>query len=98
MSWRGIKVRNADGRTGEIGSDYEGFLHRHLTIKVDGGEDDWIQLNSNGSDTGSRGWEWWCENFNGPDGHPGAWLVLGDHNKAEEAQPPAPRRRGGARP
>lgn len=75
MSWQGIKVRHADGRTGVIRSDYAGFLHRTLSIKVDGGGDDSVQLNSNGPDTGTPGWEWYCENFcGGP-----RWLVLGDH-------------------
>lgn len=75
MSWQGIKVRHADGRTGAIRSDYSGFLHRALSIKVDGGGEDFVQLNSNGPDTGSPGWEWCCEDF---DGGP-KWLPLGDH-------------------
>lgn len=75
MSWQDIKVRHTDGRTGTIKSDYEGFMHRVLTIKVDGEKDDSVQLNSNGPDTGSSGWEWYCENFcDGP-----TWLPLGDH-------------------
>ncbi|MFK4706059.1 hypothetical protein ABIC83_002898 [Roseateles asaccharophilus] len=82
--WRGIKVRNADGRTGKITSDYEGFLHRALSIEVDGGGSDYIQLNSDAKDSGSLAWEWWCAEFDGPSG-PGAWLVLGDHNPPREA-------------
>lgn len=75
MSWQGIKVRHTNGRTGTIRSDYSGFLHRVLSINVDGGGEDSIQLNSNGPDTGSIGWEWHCENFSdGP-----KWLALGDH-------------------
>ena len=35
-SWRGKKVKHKDGREGSIASDYEGFLHRVLTIEVVG--------------------------------------------------------------
>lgn len=76
MSWEGTKVQNKDGRNGVITSDYEGFLHRSLCIELEGGGEAFVQLNSNGPDTGEVGWSWWCENFSG-----GArWLPLGDHN------------------
>jgi hypothetical protein len=75
LGWQGTKVRHADGRTGVIASDYVGFCHAGLSIRVDGGGEAFIQLNTNGPDTGEAGWEWWCENFDG-----GArWLTLGDH-------------------
>ena len=71
--WQGLKVQHVDGRSGAIASDFEGFLHRAVTIKVNGGPDAYVQLNSNGPDTGEAGWSWWCENFSG-----GArWLPLG---------------------
>ena len=74
--WAGIKVRHADGRTGVIRSDYTGFAHRALTIEIDGGGKDHVQLNADGPDSGSKGWEWWCEHFSsGP-----CWLKLGDHS------------------
>ena len=72
-TWKGIKVKNVDGRTGVIAADYSGFLHRVLTIRVDGGGEGRVQLNSDGPDTGEAGWSWWCE-FDG-----GArWLTLSD--------------------
>jgi hypothetical protein len=77
-SWSGIKVLHADGRVGVIKSEYSGFLHLLLTISVDGGSEDHVQLNANGPDTGSPGWQWHCENFSS-----GArWLPLGDHAAA----------------
>lgn len=72
-TWHGIKVQHIDGRQGFIGSDYEGFLHRSLRIDIEDGGEAFIQLNSNGPDTGEAGWSWWCENVSG-----GArWLPLG---------------------
>lgn len=78
-SWTGVKVRHADGRSGFIESDWEGFLHRGLKIAIEGGGEAFVQLNSNGPDTGESGWSWWCENFSG-----GArWLALGDHRETK---------------
>ena len=76
-SWKGIKVRNDDGRTGSITSDFTGFGFRALTIHVAPGTTEAnVQLNATGMDSGETGWEWLCENFSG-----GArWLPLGDHN------------------
>ena len=77
MGWKGHKVRNADGRTGKISDEFIGFGFRFLTIRVDGGEKDHVQLNIDGPDSGTPGWEWWCENLeNGP-----SWLPLGDFEK-----------------
>jgi len=74
-TWVGVKVGHTDGRHGVIADDYEGFLHRVLRIDVEGGGDAYVQLNSNGPDTGESGWAWWCENFSG-----GArWLPLGEN-------------------
>lgn len=79
-SWVGIKMRNHDGRTGVIRSEFEGFAHRHLTIAVDDGAESTVELSALGNDSGETGWYWLCENFScGP-----AWLLLGDHNKTEE--------------
>jgi hypothetical protein len=77
-TWKGIKVQHADGRAGVIDSEWDGFLHRGLKIAVDGGGESFVQLNSNGRDTGDAGWSWWCENFAGGAG----WLPLGDHCSA----------------
>lgn len=75
MSWTGIKVRHIDGRTGEISRDYAGFMHRALTIRIDGQEStDSVQLNVEGPDTGSPGWQWYCELGGGDP----TWLSLGD--------------------
>ncbi|MFY2597476.1 hypothetical protein ACOTHJ_15070 [Achromobacter xylosoxidans] len=79
MSWTGIKVRHADGRTGRIRSDYEGFLHRGLTIQIDDTDaTDSVQLNVDGPDTGSPGWEWYCEHGSSDP----AWLPLGDFKES----------------
>lgn len=75
LGWKVTKVRHTDGRTGIIVSDYAGFLHAALMIRVDGGGESFVQLNTNGPDTGEAGWQWWCENFDG-----GAkCLQLSDH-------------------
>lgn len=79
MSWTGIKVRHADGLTGTIRSDYVGFMHRVLTIQIDGADvTDSVQLNVDGPDTGSPGWEWYCE----LGGRDPAWLPLGDFKES----------------
>lgn len=73
-TWEGMKVRNKDGRRGEITSEY-GLGDRFLTISVEGGKDAEVELRLIGSDSGEPGWEWWCEHF---DGGP-RWLPLTDH-------------------
>lgn len=61
---------------GRIKSESIGPGHCGLSIAVEDRPDDYVQLNSNGKDTGSAGWSWYCENFlGGPQ-----WLPLGDHN------------------
>lgn len=76
LGWQGKAVKNVDGRTGKIASEWAGFLHIALTIAVDGGTEAFVQLNSDSNDTGEQGWAWHCPSFNqGP-----AWLPLGDHN------------------
>lgn len=75
-SWKGIKVRNADGREGCIATDYQGFGHRVLTLAIPGKPDAQVQLNSWGNDSGETGWTWLCEDFQGGP----KWLLLGDHN------------------
>lgn len=79
MSWLNIEVRNKDGRIGVIEGEYEGFLHLGLSITCADGTEDRVQLNVNGPDTGSVGWEWWCEHFDGG----GRWLPLGDMNQED---------------
>lgn len=75
-SWKGIKVKHADGREGIISSDYEGFGHRVLTLAIEGKSDAHVQLNAWGNDSGETGWVWLCEDHqDGP-----KWIVLGDHN------------------
>lgn len=82
MSWKGKKMRNADGRTGTIVTDFEGYMHRGLFIKCEDGSKAHVQLNVDGPDTGETGWEWYCEDLSGGP----AWLQLGDHNKPVEEQ------------
>lgn len=74
-SWRGIKVRNKDGRSGKITED---------TIYIDGARDLWVQLDDHGKyrirlsgrldnwkkDASVSGWEWWCRDYCSE----GAWL------------------------
>lgn len=79
MSWKNIKVRNADGRTGAIAVDAPGFAHRGLHIKCGDGSTGYVQLNADGKDSGDTGWEWLCEHFDAALGGP-RWIALGDHN------------------
>lgn len=84
MGWKGYKVRHADGRTGVIAREHEGFLRIALTIDVEQGDKDHVQLNANGPDTGSAGWQWdTAEPGSSPD-----WLPLGDFavQRAREGQ------------
>lgn len=75
--WTGKKVRNDDGRTGEIVREDEWFAGDDLHIAVDGGGKAVVKLRSRGKDGGETGWHWWCPEFCS-----GArWLPLGDHNK-----------------
>ncbi len=86
--WTGVKVRNEDGRTGTItgdyAGDYVGFCHRSLTITVDGGGKDYVQLNTDGPDSGAVGWEWFSEGFSSEP----TWLPLGDHNPTQATHAP----------
>lgn len=50
--WRGLTVRNLDGRTGTIRRESVGCLHLALTIAVDGDGNAQVQLNSNAKDSG----------------------------------------------
>jgi hypothetical protein len=68
----------------------EGFLHCVLTIEVDGGENDSVQLNSDGLDTGSPGWEWHLASL----GASPKWLRLGEHASAEVLALAASRSKG----
>ena len=77
--WKGTRVRNVDGRTGVVRDTYSGFLHVGLHLSVNDGERAYVQLNSDGPDSGETGWQWFCETF---DGGP-AWLPLGDHSGCE---------------
>lgn len=79
-TWRGVKMKHLDGRTGVITSDSVGFCHRSLTIRVDGQEKtEYLQLNSDGTDSGALGWQW----LRSREGEPEAWALLGDHNPRE---------------
>lgn len=83
MGWKGLRVRHTDGRIGRIVSEYVGFCHCALMIESDDGANGGrVQLNTNGPDTGDRGWQWFCENYDG-----GArWLPLGEPADAEAAR------------
>lgn len=82
MSWKNIKVRNADGRTGVIAVDAPGFAHRGLHIKCADGTTGYVQLNADGQDSGDKEWEWFCEGYDPALGGP-RWIALGDHNSPE---------------
>lgn len=82
LGWRGKKVRNKDGREGVIRGEDAVLSYCTLTIRVSDGSLDTVELNGSGKDSGSLGWEWFCENFDG-----GArWLKLGDHNPEGDAE------------
>lgn len=82
MSWKNMRVRHEDGRSGVISCDAPGFMHRGLHIKCQDGSTGCVQLNSDGPDSGDKGWEWFCEGFDPALG--GAqWIALGDHNSQE---------------
>lgn len=60
-----------------IRSESCGFCFVGLTIAIDGIEGtEWVQLNSNGPDTGAFGWCWNASIGEEPEN----WLPLGDHN------------------
>lgn len=81
LGWQDKKVRNRDGREGTVTSEYVGFGFVNLTISVPGGRSGHVQLNTQGFDSGGRGWEWFCENFAG-----GArWLKLGDFEEDDDS-------------
>jgi hypothetical protein len=77
LGWQGKKVRNKDGREGVIRSEDMVLSYCTLTIRVSDGSLDTVELNGRGKDSGSLGWEYYCEDF---DGGP-RWLTLGDHNE-----------------
>lgn len=74
MTWIGIKVQHADGRTGTIRRDIEGYAHRSLRLDMDDPDQapEWVQLNVDGPDSGATGWSWQTG--------AGEWRILGDHN------------------
>ncbi|WP_186214791.1 hypothetical protein [Burkholderia gladioli] len=75
LGWKGCRLKHADGRTGIIVRECPGFCHVGLKIRVDGSDaDDWVNLNSNGPDTGTPGWEWNAS----VEAHIEKWLPLGD--------------------
>lgn len=80
--WKNIRVKHADGRTGVIVRECPGFCCIGLKIRIDGsGEDDWVNLNSNGPDTGTPGWQWNAS----VEAHVERWLALGDFVTQAEA-------------
>jgi hypothetical protein len=83
MSWKSMKVRNADGRAGVIASDtYHGLPCCGLHIKCGDGSTGYVQLNAEGKDSGDKGWEWLCKNHDQAIGA-ACWIALGNHNHAE---------------
>lgn len=83
--WKNIQVRHQDGRTGVIKIDSPGFCHRGLFIECDDGSKGYVQLNSNGKDSGDVGWEWLCAGTGGDPSFRSRWAFLGDHNELVEA-------------
>lgn len=74
LGWQGRLVKHQDGRTGRITQEWPGFCHVGLRIVCVDETIAYVQLNTNGRDTGEPGWAWWCENFStGP-----RFLPLGD--------------------
>ncbi len=86
IGWRGLRVRNPDGRKGRIARERPDFAGVDLVILLDTGGGDLVRLNARSGDSGSPGWSWLCKNFSGG----ATWLPLGDHNtdlKAVRATP-----------
>lgn len=77
IGWQGKQVRHRDGRTGEICGESIAAGQCRLSIAVDGGVDVDVQLSLDSKDSGSLGWEWFCENFLGRP----VWLPLGDQSE-----------------
>lgn len=83
MGWVGKRVKHVDGRKGTIKREAPGFCHVGLFIVDDDGGTDFVQLNTNGPDTGSAGWSWkWRD---AEDSESEEWGWLGDHNNAAPA-------------
>jgi hypothetical protein len=79
LGWRGIPVRNTDGRTGVIADEIIGIWSCELTIRVNDQERaESLTLNGRDPDFGATGWQW---NYARP-GEPEVWAFLGSHNKA----------------
>lgn len=75
--WFNKQMRHDDGRRGIITSEFVGFMHVALTITIEGtAETEYLQLNSDGKDSGALGWNWRYSR----EGEPEAWAHLGDHN------------------
>tara|TARA_R110000782_G_C14538090_1_gene383381 strand:- start:232 stop:513 length:282 start_codon:yes stop_codon:yes gene_type:complete len=78
LGWRGKRVKHVDGREGKIRREFPGFCHVGLFIIDDDGGTAFVELNSNGPDTGESGWSWMMAH----DGEPDRWAWLGDHNNS----------------
>jgi hypothetical protein len=60
-SWKGIRVKNRDGRTGTISDVEKTDSLAALTIDVDDGAEAFVQLGLGVPDTGEPGWFWFDE-------------------------------------
>lgn len=76
MGWRGIVVKHRSGLTGVVSESWSGFLHVGLKIQADDGQEHFVQLNSNGPDTGEQGWLWLMDPAKPHE--PDSWGVLSD--------------------
>ncbi len=76
MGWAGKRVKHADGREGKIKREAPGFCHVGLFIIDTDGGTAYVQLNSNGPDSGETGWSWMFAHQSDPE----CWGRLGDHN------------------
>lgn len=57
-SWTGIRVRKGE-RLGTVTHDYNGFVWRNLTIKMDDGATETIRMNNKDEDPEETSeWEW----------------------------------------
>lgn len=78
MGLAGKRVKHVDGREGTIKWEAPGFCHVGLFIIDTDGGTAFVQLNTNGPDTGEAGWSWMLAH----DGDPERWGWLGDLNDA----------------
>jgi hypothetical protein len=66
LGWKGKKVRNIlDGRQGIISQEGTPLIYLDLYFKLSDGSKASIKLKDGELYNSERGWQWYCENFDG---------------------------------